>query len=64
MEWRAFDLIEPLDAAGVILRGLAGSGSGGTSVPSHSATPSWMSQKAAMIQYFNLFGKKKQHGGS
>jgi len=48
----AFDSIEPLDAAGVILRGLSGSGS--SSGPPPAPSKSWQVQKAKMIQHINL----------
>lgn len=54
LEWRAFDAIEPLDAAGVILKGLAGLAR--TEVRQVS---NWMQQKQNMLHWFNLFGKKR-----
>jgi hypothetical protein len=58
-EWMAFDSIEPLDAAGAILKGFAGSSERAES-PSAPASPPWMQQKHNMLRWFNLFGKKKE----
>jgi hypothetical protein len=54
LEWRAFDAIEPLNPAGIILEGLAGKKQSGT-------TP-WMEQKAKLLQHIALVKGKKSNG--
>ena len=53
----AYDAIEPIDAAGVILKGL--SGDGDKQQPARS-TSGWLNQKMQLLKYFNHFGKKKK----
>jgi len=44
-EWMAFDLMEPLNPAGMILKGL-----GGESKPA----PQWQAQKAKLLQHIAI----------
>ena len=57
MEWLAFDFIEPINPAGMILRGLAGPSK--SSQP-QQAMPAWKIQKNQMLSHFAMFGKKKK----
>ncbi len=54
LEWMAYDLIEPIDAAGVILKGLSG-----PEKPHSSGPVPWQVQKAKMIAYGKLIGAIK-----
>lgn len=52
LEWQAFDAVESLNPAGVILQGMSGKKSG--------PTP-WQAQKAKMLQHAALVkGRKKK----
>lgn len=56
-EWMAFSLLEPLDPAGAILQGFTG--------PAEERVQpkppgNWMNQKIQMLQWMNIFGKKKK----
>jgi hypothetical protein len=54
MEWQEFDLIEPINPAGMILFGLSGK------KPGTKSGSSWQAQKAKLLQHAALVKGKKR----
>ena len=50
MEWVAFDALEPLDPAGMILKGLSGGGNKGNA----PADNSWRTMKHNMMKHMQI----------
>jgi hypothetical protein len=50
LEWLEYDSIEPIDPAGVIVRGLFGS---------KKTSGGWQAQKNKLLNHIAKFGKKK-----
>lgn len=63
----AYDLVEPIDPAGAILKGFGGSSGkpapDPASVPASTGGQHWMAQKQAMIEHGKVVGAKVRKRG-